>query len=401
MPVIPNKRDISPSIENKKFKLWSRDAGLMNNIQRKLGLGAAFFALWTLLALVFVSLSSATALGGGNQPNLRLLFLIQFARFYIWGALSPLVYRLVRRFPIEIRAWRRRNLLVHLAALACFCTVHQLIFMVVTWLVDAPPGTPASEFFENFFGKFFNGVYLGVMIYGLIVFAIHAFVFYQNFRAEEEQKLRLHAQLARAELHALKMQLHPHFLFNTLHSISSLVLEEPPRANAMIARLGDFLRLTLEHSEQQFVTLKEEIEFARCYLEIEEVRFSDRLQIEFDVATESLTAQVPHLILQPLIENAIRHAVAPRAAGGAIKISAQRTGETIRIEIADSGDGSHGTAVVSNNGQGVGLANVRGRLQQLYGANHKFELHRNPAGGLTAVLEIPFVAETGESPVVI
>ena len=370
----------------------------MNNVRRKLGYFAAFFALWTLVALIFVSLSSATALGGGNQPNLRLLFLIQFTRFYLWGLFSPLIYRFVRRFPIEIRAFRWRNLLIHLAGMTVFCTVHQLLFMVIRWMVNAPPGSPVSSFFENFFGNFFNGVYLGVVIYPLIVFAIQAFVFYQNYRAEEEQKLRVTAQLARAELHALKMQIHPHFLFNTLHSISSLVLEEPPKANQMIARLGDFLRLTLEQSERQFVTLKEEIEFACCYLEIEQARFSDRLQIEFDVEPASLTAQVPHLILQPLVENAIQHAIAPRASGGSIKISAKRFGDTIRVEIADSGEGIHIGRNVSNNGQGVGLANVRGRLKQLYSANHKFELIDNPAGGLTAVIEIPFVAEIKESP---
>ena len=373
----------------------------MTDVQRRLGYAAAFFALWTLLALVFVSLSSATAIGGGNEPNLRLLFLIQFTRFYIWGALSPVIYRFVRRFPIEIRFLRWRNLLVHLAALTLFCTIHQLLYMLVTWVIDAPPGAPISSFFENFFGKFFNGVYLGVMIYSLIVFAIHAFVFYQSFRAEEEQKLRVTAQLAEAELHALKMQLHPHFLFNTLHSISSLVLEEPPKANRMIARLGDFLRLTLEHSERQFVTLKDEIEFARCYLEIEEVRFSDRLKIEFDIDAETFRSEVPHLILQPLIENAVRHAVAPRAAGGFIKISAKRLKDAIRIEIADSGAGHDSMAAegVSNNGQGVGLANVRGRLKQLYGSNHKFEFDNNPAGGLTVILEIPLVGEADESPV--
>jgi signal transduction histidine kinase len=373
----------------------------MNNVRRKLGYFAAFFALWTLVALIFVSLSSATALGGGNQPNLRLLFLIQFTRFYAWGLFSPLIYRFVQSFSIEIRALSWRNLLIHLAGMAVFCTVHQLLFMVVTWMVDAPPGAPVFSFFENFFGKFFNGVYLGVMIYPLIVFAIQAFVFYQDYRTEEEQKLRVTAQLAQAELHALKMQIHPHFLFNTLHSISSLVLEDAPKANQMIARLGDFLRLTLEHSERQFVTLKEEIEFARCYLEIEQARFSDRLQVQFDVESAILTAQVPHLILQPLVENAIQHAISPRASGGSIKISAKKFGDTARVEIADSGEGTHIGRNVSNNGQGVGLANVRGRLKQLYGANHKFELIDNPAGGLTAVIEIPFVAEIKESPVTV
>lgn len=370
--------------------------------RQRLGSAATFLVIWTLLALMFVSLSSAAALGIGNQPNVRLLFLIQFSRFYIWGALSPLMYRFVRQFPIEIQSLRWRTLLAHLAALAIFCTIHQLLYMVVTWLIDAPPSATATSFFDNFFGKFFNGVYLGVMVYGLIVFAIQALIFYQDFRAAEEQKLRVTAQLARAELHALKMQLQPHFLFNTLHSISSLVLEEPAKANTMIARLGDFLRLTLEHSEQQFVTLKEEIEFARCYLEIEQARFSDRLVVGFDVAAESLTAQVPHLILQPLVENAVQHAIAPHASGGSIKISAEKSGDTIRVEIADSGGGISKTPnSISNDEKGVGLANVRGRLQQLYGSNHRFELNNNPAGGLTVVLEIPFVAEIKESPLAV
>lgn len=368
----------------------------MNDVKRKFGYFAAFFAFWTLVAVSFVSLSSATGYGEGNLPPFRRLLLIQFARFYGWGLLSPLIYRLVRRFPIEIRALRWRTLFIHLAGMTVFCTVHRLLFAVASWIFYEPSD---SLLFEDFSGKFFDGLYLTVIYYLMIVSAIQAFVFYQDYRTEKEQKLRVTAQLARAELHALKMQLHPHFLFNTLHSISSLVLEDPPKANAMIARLGDFLRLTLEHSERQFVTLKEEIEFARCYLEIEQVRFSDRLHVEFEVAAESLTAEVPHLILQPLVENAIQHAISPRALGGLIKISAKRFNEMIRIEISDSGEGVKAkNAEVPNNGQGVGLTNVRGRLKQLYGANYKFELIDNPAGGLTAVIEILFVSEIRESP---
>ncbi|MDQ4119918.1 MAG: histidine kinase [Acidobacteriota bacterium] len=367
----------------------------MNDVKRKLGYFAAFFAFWTLVASSFVLLSSATGYGEGNQPPFRRLLLIQFARFYAWGLLSPLIYQLVRRFPIEIRSLRWRTLLIHLSGMTVICTVHRLLFWVASWMFYEPPG---SSLFENFSGKFFDGLYLTIIYYLMIFSAIQAIVFYQDYRTEEEQKLRATAQLARAELHALKMQIHPHFLFNTLHSISSLVLEDAPKANQMIARLGDFLRLTLAHSERQFVTLKEEIEFARCYLEIEQVRFSDRLQVQFDVESASLTAEVPHLILQPLVENAIQHAISPRASGGSIKISAKKFGDTVCVEIADSGEGKDTGKNVSNNGQGVGLANVRGRLKQLYGANHKFELIDNPAGGLTAIIEIPFVPEIKESP---
>jgi sensor histidine kinase YesM len=361
-----------------------------------------FFALWSLLALVFVSLSLATAVSGGNQPNVRLLFLIQFTRFYVWGALSPFIYRFVRRFPVEIRFLRQRNLLFHLAALLVFCAIHQTIFSIVTWQLDPSLHSRFASIFDYFRGNFFSGLYLGVLVYALIVFAMHALLFYRNFRAEEEKKLRVTAQLAQAELHALKMQVHPHFLFNTLHSISSLVLEDPPKANMMIARLGDFLRLTLEHSERHFVTLKEEIEFARCYLEIEEVRFSDRLRIDFDIDPVSFAAQVPHLILQPIVENAVQHAIAPYAAAGFIKIRAKKIEDTIRIEITDSGAGIVAGGESNNgDGRGVGLANVRGRLKQLYGSNHKFELANNPSGGLIVVLEIPFFNEANESPLAV
>src|SRR5213076_1023766 len=139
------------------------------------------------------------------------------------------------------------------------------------------------------------GFYIDLIIASLIVVAVHALLYYQNFRASELAQSSLKTQLAQAQLRALKMQLHPHFLFNTLHSISSLVLEDPPKANSMIARLGDFLRLTLDHSDQQSVTLKEETEFVRCYLEIEQVRFGDRLEVQFQIDPATLAAEVPHL----------------------------------------------------------------------------------------------------------
>ena len=140
------------------------------------------------------------------------------------------------------------------------------------------------------------GFYIDLIIALLIVIAVHALLYYQDFRASELAQSSLKTQLAQAQLRALKMQLHPHFLFNTLHSISSLVLEDPQKANSMIARLGDFLRLTVENSEQQLVTLKEETEFLRCYLDIEQVRFGDRLTVVFELEPQTLSAQLPHLI---------------------------------------------------------------------------------------------------------
>jgi LytS/YehU family sensor histidine kinase len=233
------------------------------------------------------------------------------------------------------------------------------------------------------------GFYIDLIIASLIVVAVHALFYYQNFRASELAQSSLKTQLAHAQLRALKMQIHPHFLFNTLHSISSLVLEDPPKANSMIARLGDFLRLTLENSNQQLVTLKEETEFLRCYLEIEQVRFGDRLTVAFELEPQTLSAQVPHLILQPVVENAIQHAIAPRAMRGHINIEARQLNSSLRLEIRDNGPG-----ITSNRdlrrAEGVGLTNVRARLNQIYASDFRLELINGNDGGLAVVMEIPF-----------
>jgi len=231
-----------------------------------------------------------------------------------------------------------------------------------------------------------------LIIASLIVVAVHALLYYQNFRASELAQSSLKTQLAQAQLRALKMQLHPHFLFNTLHSISSLVLEDPPKANSMIARLGDFLRLTLENSNQQLVSLKEETEFLRCYLEIEQVRFGDRLTVAFELEPQTLSAQVPHLILQPVVENAIQHAIAPRATRGHINVEAKRLNSLLRLEVRDNGPGiTSDTDLVR--AEGVGLSNVRARLHQIYGSDSRFELMNAKDGGLAVVMEIPFQRE--------
>ena len=157
----------------------------------------------------------------------------------------------------------------------------------------------------------------------------------------------------------------------------------------MIARLGDFLRLTLEHSDQQMVTLNEEIEFLRCYLEIEQVRFADRLRVDFEMEPTTLAAHVPHLILQPVVENAIQHAVAPRSAPGSINIVAKRSGTLLRLEVKDNGPGIE-THDGSLKRQGLGLSNVDARLQRIYGEAFSFEMTNAPEGGLHVIIEMPW-----------
>jgi LytS/YehU family sensor histidine kinase len=206
---------------------------------------------------------------------------------------------------------------------------------------------------------------------------------------------RLESQASSAQLAMLRYQLNPHFLFNTLNSISTLVLlKQTERANAMLARLSSFLRYTLANEPTAKVTLAQEVETLKLYLEIEKMRFEDRLRPHFKIEAETIGARLPSLLLQPLIENAIKYAVTPAENGADIWITASREGQAVRLEVADNGDGG-GAEIAASPSTGVGLANIRDRLSQAYGAAHRFETKQNDRGGFSVILEIPF--ETGET----
>ncbi|HSR00277.1 MAG TPA: histidine kinase [Sphingomicrobium sp.] len=206
---------------------------------------------------------------------------------------------------------------------------------------------------------------------------------------------RLEGQASSAQLAMLRYQLNPHFLFNTLNSISTLVLlKQTERANAMLARLSSFLRYTLANEPTANVTLAQEVETLKLYLEIEKMRFEDRLRPHFRIEPETIGARLPSLLLQPLIENAIKYAVTPAENGADIWITASREGQAVRIEVADNGDGG-GAEIAASPSTGVGLANIRDRLSQAYGAGHRFETRQNEQGGFSVIIEIPF--ETGET----
>ena len=227
------------------------------------------------------------------------------------------------------------------------------------------------------------------MCYGTFVLVSSLMDYYERYQAGEFRASQLEAQLAQAQLQALKMQLQPHFLFNTLNSISALQLTDVEAANRMTARLGDFLRLTLDNAGQQEVPLRQEMEFLRGYLEIESIRFQDRLQVTLDLDPETLDTHVPNLILQPIVENAIKYAVVKRAAAGHIQIRAHRYNGALRLQVQDDGPGLQLPALGNIATRGVGLDNTRRRLQQLYGNAQKFELANVPEGGLLVTLEIP------------
>ena len=351
------------------------------------------FGGWTLVSIVFALISFAAAIGENHKEfGFVAALRLNLVQFYLWAILTPLLFRFSRRFPIELRPLNVCNLLLYFPALILFAGIHQVIHLAVLWSISPRWRQQYPDLFDCYRAYFAFGFYTDLIIASLIVVAVHALLYYQNFRASELAQSSLKTQLAHAQLRALKMQLHPHFLFNTLHSISSLVLEDPPKANSMIARLGDFLRLTLENSDQQLVSLKQEAEFLRCYLEIEQVRFGDRLTVAFELEPQTLSAQVPHLILQPVVENAIQHAIAPRATRGHINVEAKRLNSSLRLEVRDNGPG-----MGSNNNlpgtEGVGLSNVRARLHQIYGFDFRFELINAKGEGLAVVMEIPFRRE--------
>lgn len=365
----------------------------MENLKINWRRAALLFGGWTLVSIIFAGISYAAAIGENNKEfGFVSALRLNLVQFYLWAILAPLLFRFSRRFPIELRPLNLRNLLLYFPALISFAGIHQVIHLAVLWSITPRWRRQFPALIDCYRAYFGFGFYIDLIIALLIVIAVHALLYYQNFRASELAQLSLKTQLAQAQLRALKMQLHPHFLFNTLHSISSLILEDPPKANSMIAQLGDFLRLTLENSNQQLVSLQEETEFLRCYLEIEQVRFGDRLTVALELEPQTLSVQVPHLILQPVVENAIQHAIAPRATRGHINIEAKRLNNLLRLEVKDNGPG-----IASNDAllgtEGVGLSNVRARLHQIYGSDFRFELMNGRDGGLTVVIEIPLQRE--------
>src|SRR5438094_1261103 len=365
----------------------------MENFTIKCRRSAFLFVGWTLVSVIFAAVSFAAAIGENNKEfGFVSALRLNLVQFYLWAILSPLLLRFSRHFPIESRPLNLRNLLLYFPALISFAGIHQTIHLAVLWSITPRLRRQFPDLIDCYRAYFGFGFYIDLIIASLIIIAVHALVYYQNFRASELAQSSLKARLAQAQLKALKMQLHPHFLFNTLHSISSLVLEDPPKANSMITRLGDFLTLTLENSDHQLISLKEETEFIRTYLEIEQVRFGDRLTVAFELEPQTLSAQVPHLILHPVVEHAIQHAIAPRAAQGHINIEAKRLNSLLRVAISDSGPG-----ICSNTdlvrAEGVGLSNVRARLHQIYGSDSRFELMNAKDGGLAVVMEIPFKRE--------
>jgi signal transduction histidine kinase len=257
-------------------------------------------------------------------------------------------------------------------------------------------GPLETEHWRHFFQLALVRSQFTLPLYWAIVVACWAAHYHREIRERERRALELEASLSRANLHALKMQLQPHFLFNALNAISALVHENADAADEMLGSLSDLLRMSLEFSDQHEVSLRQELEFLDCYLAIQQARFGARLRVRKDIDPTTLAARVPTFVLQPFVENAVQHGIEPRRSGGTIVLRAWHSGNRLYLEISDDGLGL-APAEMKSVREGIGLANSKARLRELYGADHHFSLKRNASGGVCVVLELP-LRLSGETP---
>jgi two-component system, LytTR family, sensor kinase len=350
---------------------------------------APIMGFWTLFGLLY---ASQHYIGfGPSEKGISWWQLAgwQLLIYYTWGLVTPLILWLGQRFPIE-RSRLARPFLVHIPAGAILSLIHIAAYTGITEALGIYPDWHIKGFTNQFVHYIWMYFHLDFFTYFAILGVGYAFDYYHKYRERELQASELRTRLAEAQLQALKMQLHPHFLFNTLNTVTGLVRNNENRAAvSMIAGLSDLLRYVLENSNRQEVPLTEELEFARRYLEIQQIRFQDRLDLRIEAEPCTLQARVPNLILQPLVENAIQHGIAARASSGLVALAASRNNGQLLIEISNDGPPLPEDWRMEAS-TGIGLANTRARLDQLYGANCKFDVNNRAEGGVVATLVIPF-----------
>ncbi len=348
----------------------------------------AYLALWTAVGALFAAQATISYSYAGTRtvPAWRIL-VFSLADWYVWAALAPAIFWLARRFSFTRRPWI--SAMVHVPASALFVVARMMIRLLIGMLIPSlranPQGLTAS-------------LGLHVFAYWAILAVGVAFAYQRMYREEQLSASALKAQLARAELGLLKMQLQPHFLFNTLNAISEQVHTDPGAAERMITQLSELLRHTIRSASAHEVTLREEVELLERYLSIQRVRFGSRLDARIDIEPAATEALVPNLVLQPLVENAIQHGLAPRASGGRVEITGRRETEGPRarlvLEVRDDGMGlatarKRSMVADAEARDGVGIANTVARLQQLYGNDYAFTLNPREEGGSVASISLP------------
>jgi two-component system LytT family sensor kinase len=350
--------------------------------RRNLLYASLLFLIFTLLAAA-VTLQLYLATQETKYPiNIYGQFLVELALWLPWAILTPFIFQTEKRIRIARGRWYVKTA-YHLAAAAAFVAVYTLISQMIVKGLKPILEAAQSRLPVMITRSVFDMRLLG---YGAILGAALAWDYYRQYRDRDLAAAELKIQLAQAQLQTLKSQIHPHFLFNTLNTVSALVHEDPDAADRIIGRLSELLRLTLESSGRQEVPLKEEIDVLGIYLDILETRFGERISFRVEINPASSGVLVPSFLLQPLVENAVRHGMASRREGGLVAIRAARHGETLLIKVTDNGPGfsADPESLVR---QGFGLANVRERLKLLYGRDGSMILEN--AGGASVKISIP------------
>jgi signal transduction histidine kinase len=317
------------------------------------------------------------------------LLVLNLVYWYIPAVLAPIIMAFALRHPFDRSRWPRQ-LALHLMAALSYSVVHTAIMMATRLLLligqELPPNFPGWPNYVLL--SYLTQLDWLLMTYLFLIGVAHALAYRRESEARALNASQLETRLVEAQLQALQRQLHPHFLFNTLNTVSGLIRTDPDAADTMIDRLGDLLRMTLNKSNVQEVSLKEELEVLQTYVEIERTRFGDRLAIDLRVPSGTLDAQVPSLVLQPLVENAIRHGIAPHARPGRITVSAERENGDLVLQVLDNGDGLPPERLIALN-RGVGLENTRARLTHLYRDRFEFTFS-NLDRGFRVLIRIPF-----------
>ncbi len=341
-------------------------------------------AFWTLVGLAFASQFYLSSAQIGRTVSWTQAITYSLGDWYVWAVLSLPILALARRFPPDAaRPWRIAT--VHLAAALVTSFIYVLLRSAVGQLQSWIIGEPAT-FAEVFRPLLIKTFPFNLLIYGVIISVSHAIDYYRKYHDRTVHTLELEKHLAEARLQALLRQLKPHFLFNTLNGIASLMHRDVDAADRMLVRLSELLRMTMNRTGQPLTAVREEIAFIQKYLDIERIRFSDRLNFTVNVAPAALDAELPSLIIQPLVENAIRHGIEPNTRNGLIEVSVERVGNELQVIVRDNGVGMPADGFKR---EGIGLGNTRARLRELYGDRHCFELANHPDGGLLVRLTIP------------
>jgi two-component system LytT family sensor kinase len=324
------------------------------------------------------------------QP-LAVLFGLNMSYWYAWALLAPLVLWLARTYRFERGKWVRA-LAVHVPAVIVITFAHAMLLGAGRVATLQFLAEREVDWWLGVRERFFLYFDWEMMTYWAIIAASHAYDFYRESQDRALTTAQLQTRLAEARLQALQRQLHPHFLFNTLHTISALMHRDIDAADAMLAKLSDLLRLTLERVGTQLVPLKDELDFIHKYLDIERTRYGERLHTTFVIEPDTLGASVPNFVLQPIVENALRHGIGPKVGGGRVEVRAHHNGDWLQLVVQDDGYGVPPDKLDAFN-TGVGLSNTRSRLEHLYPGNHTFEFQTPAGGGLAVTIVIPFAAD--------